>query len=489
MRFAGKLFALILALLTLSPALAEADDGIIRVELRSLGAPGALHLTFDGAYSVEANAGFRFESGADAAVAEAGGELWLSAGGMLLNLGPEVTLTRHCDSGLYIDEAAKHNLYMGDLTLSARDGGVRSVLSIDIEDYLCGVVAYEMSNAFPIEALKAQSVAARTYAMQRKAASGGRDYDVTDTTLDQVFKGFDPAYENVIRAVEATRGVVGMADGGYAACYYTASNGGEVSTPGEVWGGDGGTAIRRHRDPFDLANPRSLVSRYDFSADLSDCAGLKKLLAGAAGGEPAGVTKVTPVCPEFPGSIRFRKLRFELTMAGGEAKTVDLDVYAQIKDGLSLGLNGGDWERVSVAETEDGFAIELRGFGHGAGMSQRGAQQMAECGRNFRQILAFYYPGMSLETLSLEEPAREPLESVPALSRLERLVPGDGEYAARVNVASALNVREKPDVESAALARLGDGARLIVCGEADGWANIRTARLEGWVKKEYIIPE
>ena len=80
-----------------------------------------------------------------------------------------------------------------------------------------------MSDSFPLEALKAQAVAARTYALRRKAASASRDWDVTDTTSDQVFKGYNPEYQNVAEAVSATSGVVGTApSGAYAECaeYY-----------------------------------------------------------------------------------------------------------------------------------------------------------------------------------------------------------------------------------------------------------------------------
>ena len=155
-------------------------------------------------------------------------------------MGRSVTLTRHAaegENGVYISQSKHGNLYCGDLTISAEDGALRAVLAIDIEDYLYGVVAYEMSDSFPLEALKAQAVAARTYAMERKYAAGGRDYDVVDTTADQVFYGYDPDYQNVIAAVDGTRGVVGMYEGAFASCYYTASNGGQIARPSDIWGG------------------------------------------------------------------------------------------------------------------------------------------------------------------------------------------------------------------------------------------------------------
>ena len=138
----------------------------------------------------------------------------LSVGGLTIDMGPSLTLTRQAvsdggENGIYIHESEKDALFEGDLSVSVQDGGLRCILTIHIEDYLKGVVAYEMSDSFPLEALKAQAVAARTYAMGRKWVSATRDYDVVDTTQDQVYKGLDADYTNVIAAVEATRGVVG----------------------------------------------------------------------------------------------------------------------------------------------------------------------------------------------------------------------------------------------------------------------------------------
>ena len=202
-------------------AVAEAqikDDGILRVYLKSLGGPESLNLTFAGVYTVESNAGFRFARDAEITLTAQDDKVLLTAGGLMLDMGSSVTFTRHAaeegaENGLYIAQSEKPNLYCGDLTVSAAGGGLQAILKIQIEDYLRGVVAYEMSDSFPLEALKAQAVAARTYAMGRKWASGAREYDVVDTTADQVYKGFDPQYQNVICAVEETRGIVGIYDG------------------------------------------------------------------------------------------------------------------------------------------------------------------------------------------------------------------------------------------------------------------------------------
>ena len=119
------------------------------------------------------------------------------------------------------------------ITLSG--GGILTVLRVYVETYLYGVVPFEMSNSYPLEALKAQAVAARTYAMRAKSSSGS--YDLSDSASSQVFRGYNASYGNAIAAVDATRGVCLMYGGSYAQCYYTASNGGQTESVASAWGG------------------------------------------------------------------------------------------------------------------------------------------------------------------------------------------------------------------------------------------------------------
>ena len=552
------------------------DDGMLRVYLKSLGDPASLGMTLAGSYTVEGDRGFRFERDTAIVLAADGESVLLSVGGLTIDMGPSLTLTRQAvtdggENGIYIHESEKDALFEGDLSVSVQDGGLRCILTIHIEDYLKGVVAYEMSDSFPLEALKAQAVAARTYAMGRKWVSATRDYDVVDTTQDQVYKGLDADYTNVIAAVEATRGVVGTYNGGFAMCYYTASNGGQTALATDIWGGEGDYGyLAMVDDPYDLENPASLVNSVSFAGDLSDNAALKAMLEeGLAalnlpyeGVALESVVSIEAVDPKFEGSYMYTKLRFTLSVSAmlegwyaqegdayaplfpdgsefseemrasatglalarrgslglpyvyregravlPETVTVDLSVYDQIKDGLSLGLNGGDYELVSVTQEEDGrFTISMRRFGHGVGMSQRGAQWMAgEYGMDYIEILNFYYPGMTLETIDWPEVELTPLEDLPESIGSARPRPTptptpaplppleEGEYYATVELetrSSSLNVRQQPSTSARIVAALDYGQRVIVCEDAgDGWVRIRTAELEGYVKLEYLKAE
>ena len=546
------------------------DDGMLRVYLKSLGEPESLTLTLDGVYTVDHNAGFRFERGAKISLFAREGYVLLSAGGIWLNVGPELRLTRQAaedggESGVYIRESEKETLYCGDLCVSVGENGLRAILSIQVEDYLYGVVAYEMSDSFPLEALKAQAVAARTYAMGKKWTSAAKEYDLVDTPADQVYKGLDASYQNVIAAVDSTRGVVGTYKGGFANCYYTASNGGQTALPTDVWSGSGDYGYLDTRDdPYDLENPRSLVNSARFSPDLQDSPALRGLLEAALQDQaPADgelrvdrVRSVLPTAPKRTGSRMYERLRFTveassrtgswaynedtaslklkrgaavksaaalygLALAGRFAWTpgewtaqespmeVELSVYDDIKPALSLGLNSLDCELISVdvEATATGeptaFTLYMRRFGHGVGMSQRGAQRMAGVhGIDHLSILAFYYPGMTLEIMEWPEQKLESLEALPvspaslSATATPRPTPAplpalkEGEVYAVVRLESAgstLNVREAPSTSARVLDAFPSGRELIIVSDAgDGWVRVRTAELEGYVKREYL---
>ena len=538
------------------PASDIADDGLIRVYLASLGEPQALLITVAGEYAVDASDALRFDRGAELALAAEDGSIYMSVGGATLNMGSGFTLTRcaadeGAENGLYIYESERNALYEGDLRITCQGDCLSAVITLGMEDYLCGVVAYEMSDSFPLEALKAQAVAARTYAMSKKVARAASDYDVTDTTSDQVFKGFIGDYTNVIRAVRETEGVVGTYNGNYAVCYYTASNGGQIATPNQIWGGEGDYGyIEQKDDPYDVENPSSLISSISVPAEYSADSAVWQLLVsrldvpGHVKYRADRIVDVTLAEPAFEGSRMCRQMQFTLEVSArdlglceaepkeGEApgwsagyvrmggkwytwglkdwETLDetvcvtLSVYDDVKNTLGLSLNSRNYEVPSVTYADGEYLIEMRRFGHGVGMSQRGAQTMAgEYGFSYVEILKFYYPGMQLERIAwLDKPLIE-MDQLPQALITERLlIPpmegnlgelAPGEYFARVtldNARSRLNVRARPSTDAGIVAKLDTGYRLVVMEVTeDGWAHVRAARFTGYVKLEYIEAE
>ena len=552
-------------LLAAAPALAEAvpgaaaqsaasESGALRVYLKSLGAPAELTLRLAGSYSIDGNTGLYFQRGTEIDAAARNGQVWLSCGGLMMNMGAGVTLTRHQaegENGVYISGSPRGNLYLGSLELNAEGGALQAVLVIDIEDYLKGVLPYEMNDAFPLEALKAQAVAARTYALQRRAERGSKNYDLVDTPADQVFFGYDPAWRNAEAAVEATRGLCGRYDGRYAACYYTATNGGQTALPGDVLSAPGGDAyLDIHDDPYDLENPQSPVSTLAFRKDLRDApAKLTEWLAAAASerlGAMGYSEETADIRPERvislephttkggPENRMYQYVRAVYTLSARPMEpvyaeltieervkqaftgqkiqrevigtkpgdwtaledefTCELTVYDQLKDGLGMKLSGLDCELTTVIEEEDIFVIQMRRYGHGVGLSQRGAQTMAGShGLTCQDILAFYYPGLTFEAGVFDDETLPPIDSLPASDARDDTAflpePGEGESIATVSLStvwSTLNVRSAPSTDAPILAELRSGAKVVAAGDENGWTRVRTGAVEGYVSSQYL---
>lgn len=552
-----------------APTELEREDGTVRVLLTY---PGEgltdVAISIDGSYSIDGNAGFRFARGAQLRVFVSEGEPVLRYEGLTLHMGDGFELTRHMadgENGLRIGDVA--GLYEGDLSVTVRDGALRLVLSIYIEDYLKGVVPYEMSDSFPIEALKAQAIAARTYALRRRTSS--RDYDVYDNTNDQVFRGYEAQYSNAARAVSETAGIVGTYNGSLSECFYSASNGGQTDLYENAFGSDGGDYgyLDMRDDPYDLANPDSRVKTASVPKQPGAQAALPEALdalikaelseqLSAMGYDDSSdsiviidVQSITPHTPKYDVPSRvFTKLRFEVRLmarklgaaegaatadeaaapAVGESTpeaaatpaatagvqlgelsvlsgtfTVDLDIFDAVEDALGLSINRTDNELITVRDEGDRFVIESRRFGHGLGMSQRGAEYMArQYGWTYMQILNFYYPGMEFAARGYapvilprieEEVAATPLPTAQPTPRPTLVPVGElpqGAFYAEValsNPDSTLNLRAEPNTTSQVVYVLMHGQPVIVLEDlGTGWVRVSVGEYQGYVAAQYL---
>ena len=168
------------------------------------------------------------------------------------SLGSSFTFKRYQDSGTNRLKIGNY-YYLGDMEVRLVGGNIELINHVHIETYLYGVVPYEMSDSWPLEAQKAQAVAARTYAMKKK--NNKNRYDVVDTTNDQVYRGYNSAYKNSIKAVNDTFGEVLKYNGGYAETFYSSSNGGMVEASGNLWGSLPYSKVKE--DPYDANNPNN----------------------------------------------------------------------------------------------------------------------------------------------------------------------------------------------------------------------------------------
>ena len=171
-RFLRLLCVLLCLALLPIPALGEDSAPNVRVLLRRLNLTDRADLILDGVYTAATGgaASMAFPKGSRVTVQIRSGQIYLFYQGMSLRVGESIRFIRNASNsadpeGLRFSEGG--NLYPGDLMLSIEGGLLQPILTLSVEDYLQGVVPYEMSNSFPLEALKAQAVCARTYALSR----------------------------------------------------------------------------------------------------------------------------------------------------------------------------------------------------------------------------------------------------------------------------------------------------------------------------------
>lgn len=582
-----------LAILMMLPVIALGEDAkevsaaqLLRVRLDRLNILDRLDIKIDGIYGVTADNGtlMVFPKGSELVVSKQENHLLIYYAGMSLNAGADITFKRYSDEGgqaggLYLQEGK--NIYEGDLYLSVKEN-IQAVLAIHLEDYLYGVVPYEMSNSFPIEALKAQAIAARTYALKRMGKAG--EYDLVDTTNDQVFMGRNFANEQAARAIEETRGVVAFYEGKPADCYYTASNGGHTEKASHVWGGGDVPYNAYVADEYDLKNPRSIVKSFKvdtFSPNFNEetiklmLPQLKKaleqqgLVADAAlvrieradklelktpmygDGSPimtelsmevsiSGKKRIGAILPEntpketeeeftlfetpkpsaSPSAASeniFEQATAEPTpepiiysdfIAVPDPILITLKMFPELDNALNLSINASENEVITLEKTANGYTLYARRFGHGVGMSQRGAEYMAgEEGKAFHEILAFYYPGVQLMRAAdnvsplptINPAARETPGPKPTATPKPTLVPvtqelPEGAWYATVTGIEAdswLNLRQEPGMEAPVVMRLYKDQRLIVLErcEEEGFVKVKNDVAEGYVVESFLTKE
>lgn len=548
-------------------AAAAVKQDHVRVLLTSLGSINRLQIGIYGAYSLENR--MSFQSGSILQVAVVDQEIMLYYEGMTYKAGKSMDLIRHQnlsgqENGLRLQDSLA--LYPGDLKLSVKNGLISPVLKVPTEEYLMGVVPYEMSDDFPAEALKAQAVAARTYTL--KNMKPDQAYDLVDNTNDQVYRGTDPSKSNAIEAVKATEGLTLTYQGSLAQTFYTASNGGYTESAFNAWKREDIAYLRIREDKYDLENPLSVVKTArlpkDINEDLSNLdQQLNQLLISKLqlhlkekgydnATDSINIERIASLEPiklpendsdqaegvrsilRFGVKVSSRKMikadqDTEVSFAKAdklpetekssenlytwskmhilpETFVIDLPVFPEIERIFGLSINISQNEILRVTEKTQEWVLSFARYGHGVGLSQRGAEQMAKQHQwNYKQILSFYYPGCNLKKFDMKASIPAPLNHVfittpgpiPSPTPRPTLMPQNeqpGENQFQVSVTgiaqnSSLNLRANPNLAADVLMRLFYGQQLLVLEKMeDGWLRVKTDVVEGYVKEEFVSP-
>lgn len=387
-RLAALLLALLLTLFLLPSAWADSGvvggttvSGTVRVYLSSISSLTAVDVSIAGSYSVGGDASRALARGQNIRVSNSGGTLMMTADGQTQTMGSRFKLRRHQTSGengVRIAQARyPASLYPGDIEFIAKGGNVQIIVHVYMEDYMLGVLPYEMDNSFPLEALKAQAVAARTYALKKMSAQAAT-YDVVDTTSDQVYNGTPSGNARCAQAVQETSNIVGTVNGEYMASYYTASNGGQTESVKNAWGSGSYNYLQVKDDPYDLRNGASIAKSVTFYRDgTTSVSALTELLrteaamlVGADSVQITAINGVTLAEPKYAEPSRvYTKVQVGLTLAGYGDVTVTLDYFSQVEGLCSLSINVLKNETLTVTEAVGGYKLTARRFGHGVGMS------------------------------------------------------------------------------------------------------------------------
>ncbi len=521
------------------------DYSVIRVKL-SVGSPTSFSFSLSGNYSIEEYPSLNLSGGSYTVKLESGA-LKLYSGSSLLYSATKLKIVERTPPSGGVNLASiktttygTHD-YRGDIQFIISSGAIAVVNYVYLEYYLYGVVPHEMSNTWPADALKAQAVAARTYAVRYITGTG--TYDVVDTASNQVYKGYSASYDNAIAAVDATAKQVLMSNGKLVQAYFSASNGGYTEIPQHVWSAS--AALQPYHviqeDPYDVQNtwseqevlifPKTISSSssidYQYMSSGSMVKGtgnqsasatmyfkISALSAVAAKGytasvsgdiEIAGFDKIVAHTWEDQHDIAdyngnnacvcFEKADVTMRVYASrpateqerndtgadtvrEQVTVTFTIDLHVLDGTSSqyrAFSNSSLRLFVVTETSTGWNIYHRRYGHGVGLSQRGAQTRAKSGQTWKQILSFYYPSATLETLNISAPVPQaPVQ--------------DNTNAVIVNCTTGVNVRSTPDTSRAAIGMALLGARITVTQPYINaeWHQIDFGGVQAYINAYYV---
>jgi stage II sporulation protein D len=264
--------------------------------------------------------------------------------------------------------------YSGVIEVWKGDNGLYVINDIPLEDYIKGVVAAEMKSSWDIEALKAQAVAARTYAIYQILNSApGAPYNLTSTVLDQAYKGGNIS-SSVEKAVDETKGEILTYGGKPIAAFYHSTSGGMTEDAAEVFG--------KELPYLKPVKTNSELSPYFMWEKIIPVSEIEKAL------DVQGIKDIS--IDSYTVSGRARGIKITL-----ETGTVTIPAIRMRK---KIG-----WDRLPstlitrLSRNNSLMVFEGRGYGHGVGMCQWSCLQMAKEGMTYKQILTYFYPGTTIQ--------------------------------------------------------------------------------------------
>ncbi|WP_334138138.1 SpoIID/LytB domain-containing protein [Thermovirga lienii] len=350
--------------------------------------------------------------------------------------------------------------YRGWLQIYPSSQGFNVINVISVEQYLRGVLKMEVNPAWQMEALKAQAVVARTYALRNKGKHSSQGFDLCALPHCQVYRGINAEDPKLDRAITSTKGLVLYYGSKLAVTPYHSDSGGYTANVWDVWSGNI-PYLKAQKEPFSYVSPysnwRAVIPLGELESKLRknginlgkiqritiakrDEGGraVSILIEGTGGRKTIKASKFRMIA----GSDKIRSTNFEIKGVGKnrstptgrlsnqlseEAVLNDHDgklLSSLVKEGVfsteelmdmlvhperkphylrvALQRQSGTKSKTSyyfASSNGNALVLEGRGWGHGVGMSQWGAKSMAEHGWDFKKILMYYYPGTKLKKI------------------------------------------------------------------------------------------
>jgi stage II sporulation protein D len=267
--------------------------------------------------------------------------------------------------------------YSGSLAFMSDDNGLYVINDLPFEKYIEGVVASETGGEWELEALKTQAVISRTYALFHRDRNAENQFHLTSGVLHQAYSGksISPLIQKAVR--ETAGEILTFNDQPIKAFYHSTCEG-KTELPEEVWGERfpyfRSVDCNTRNAPYESWNKR-------FSkVEIEDATGIK------------GIADITVISNTVSGRVR----TLRITAGNGETGTSEIEIKATDFRRL-LGYRRLPSTDFVLNQEDGGVSIEGRGWGHGVGLSQWGALEMAKQGKDYRVILSHYYPGTELK--------------------------------------------------------------------------------------------
>ncbi len=267
--------------------------------------------------------------------------------------------------------------YSGKIEIWEGSGGLYLIDKVNLENYVKSVVEAEDGRDWAMEALKAQAVISRTYAINRQMHAGQMNYDLTSSVLDQVYDGDDGYDKQVSEAVDATKGQILVYDGKPIEAFFHSTSCGETEDPYEVFG--------KHIPYLKPVKVKCDLSPYNAWTRRFPAAQVQKALkaAGVDTGIINGMEIKSRTC-----TGRVKDISISGSRGVFNVKAVDMRKFIGWKalpsTDFTMDFKNGYW------------TVKGSGYGHGVGLCQWSALEMAEDGMKYTAILSYFYPGTKL---------------------------------------------------------------------------------------------